>query len=114
MAGASPASRLLPPASCRLVFAIIRRPKGGVAQLVRASGSYPLGPGFKSLRRHQRNAPARAARPISLSSSATEEATPGQAPRGDKGIVKSNVLPAPSRLATQILPPCARTMDFEI
>ncbi len=24
----------------------------GVAQLVRASGSYPLGPGFKSLHRH--------------------------------------------------------------
>src|SRR6185295_6128215 len=26
---------------------------GGVAQLVRARGSYPLGPGFKSLHRHQ-------------------------------------------------------------
>ena len=28
-------------------------PLGGVAQLVRASGSYPLCPGFKSLHRHQ-------------------------------------------------------------
>src|SRR5690349_4150458 len=28
-------------------------PFGGVAQLVRARGSYPLGPGFKSLHRHQ-------------------------------------------------------------
>ena len=26
---------------------------GGVAQLARACGSYPQGPGFKSLRRHQ-------------------------------------------------------------
>ena len=36
----------------RCGLAIIRRPNGGVAQLVRASGSYPLCPGFKSLHRH--------------------------------------------------------------
>ncbi len=39
----------------------------GVAQLVRASGSYPLGPGFKSLRRHHLFVPGFSRQPFNLS-----------------------------------------------
>src|SRR5262249_23585506 len=39
--------------SIGFTFIIPRSARGGVAQLVRASGSYPLCPGFKSLHRHQ-------------------------------------------------------------